>query len=108
MSEIVGKWIQPEGQPYQGLWFNFSDDGTFTAEYPSMGIASSGTYKVTGNKIEIDQAEHTLGLIGSFVGIFQINGNHLKMALSSGPGQPAPKNMDEARVYINESSTLGE
>ena len=27
MNAIVGKWQQPEGQAYAGLWFAFNEDG---------------------------------------------------------------------------------
>ena len=49
---IVGKWQQPAGQAFPGLWFQFNEDGTFQAEFPEMGITSGGTYRVSGAEIE--------------------------------------------------------
>ncbi len=108
MEKIIGKWIQAKGQAYEGLWFEFKTDGTFTAEYPAMGIVSNGTYQTDGNRIVINQEEHTLGLTGQFKGLYQIDGETLKMALSSGPGQKQPDDLSEARLYLNSTSLKGE
>jgi hypothetical protein len=104
MSEIVGKWIQEEGQAYEGLWFEFKPDGTFEAQYDPMGIESGGTYKINGNQIDMDQTTHTFGLIGYFKGLFEIRGNQLKMALASGSEEERPENLADARVYIKMSN----
>jgi hypothetical protein len=102
MSEIVGKWVQAQGQPYQGLWFEFKQDGTFTAEYEPMGIVSGGTYEVEGEMITMQQTEHTLGFTGEFKGRFIIDAHQLKMALAAGPGGKRPDDLSEARVYVKE------
>lgn len=99
MNPIVGKWTQPAGQPYPGLWFQFNEDGTFSADFSEMGITSSGTYAVSGNSIFMDQTQHTLGLVGKFEGLFSIEGDTLKMALGN-PGEKAPEDLSKARVYI--------
>jgi hypothetical protein len=108
MDEIVGKWVQAEGQAYEGLWFDFKPDGSFTAEYQAMGIVSSGTYQTDGDAIVIDQVKHNLGLVGTFKGLFKIEGDRLEMALSSGAGQKPPEDLSEARIYIKDSTMAGE
>ena len=99
MKDIIGKWIQSEGQPYAGLWFEFNSDGTFEAQYEPMGITSSGTYKINGDKIDMDQAAHTLGMVGEFKGRFEIEDKTLKMALASTPGGERPEDLANARTY---------
>lgn len=99
MSDILGKWTQIEGQPYEGLWFEFKDDGSFEAQYEAMSIVSSGTYEISGNQITMQQTAHTLGFIGEFKGLIEIEGDTLKMALASGPGGDRPEDLSEARVY---------
>jgi len=100
MKEILGKWAQPEGQAYPGLWFEFKDDGTFKSHYDAMGIDSSGTYVIKDTHINMDQTAHTFGLIGKFEGIFEIDGNTLKMTLVSAADKPRPTDLSEARIYI--------
>lgn len=100
MSEIISKWVQAEGQPYQGLWFEFKEDATFKADYEPMAISSGGTYVIDGEKITMQQTEHTLGFIGEFKGRFIINEDQLKMALAAGPGGARPEDLSDARVYI--------
>lgn len=102
MSEIFGKWVQVEGQPYQGLWFQFNEDGTFEAQYEPMGIVSSGTYDTDGKKINMEQTSHTLGMVGDFKGLFSIEGDRLQMALASAPGGARPEDLSDARVYKKE------
>jgi len=99
-QSIIGKWVQIEGQAYAGLWFEFQDDGTFDAEYAPLGVVSSGTYTIDGDGlITIQQKIHTFGLLGEFLGIFAIEGNELKMALSSAAGQARPTDLSDARIY---------
>jgi hypothetical protein len=102
MSEIIGKWVQAEGQPYQGLWFEFKEDATFKAEYEPMSISSGGTYEIDGEKISMQQTKHTLGFTGEFKGRFTVDGQQLTMALAAGPGGPRPQDLSEARIYIKE------
>lgn len=102
MSDIIGKWVQKEGQPYAGLWFEFKDDGTFEAVYEPMGIESGGAYTVDGDQIDMDQTAHTLGLIGEFKGLFAIEGDELTMSLAGAPGGDRPANLSDARIYIKE------
>ncbi len=99
MEAIYGKWVQVEGQPYAGLWFEFKEDGTFNAAFESMGIKSGGTYYVSGNEIDLDQNFHSLGMVGKFSGIFEIEDDELKLALASGPDQARPVNLEKARIY---------
>lgn len=99
MNPIIGKWVQPAGQPYPGLWFQFNEDGTFLAEFGEMGITSSGTYSVSGDLIFMNQTQHTLGLVGKFEGRISIEGDTLKMSLGN-PGEKAPEDLSKARVYI--------
>ena len=99
MSDITGKWIQVEGQPYQGLWFDFKPDGSFEAQYEPMGIVSSGTYEVEDRQITMQQTSHTLGFVGEFKGLFEIEDNQLKMVVAEGPGQDRPEDLSKARIY---------
>lgn len=103
MSEIIGKWVQVEGQPYEGLWFKFSPDGKFEAQYEPMGIVSSGDYKTDGNKIDMDQTAHTLGMVGEFKGLFDVEDETLRMAMAAGPGLNRPENLTDARIYRKEA-----
>jgi hypothetical protein len=98
MDPIIGKWQQPEGQPYAGLWFLFNADGTFTAEYSAMGITSGGTYHVAEDLIFINQSQHSLGMTGSFEGRFVIENDTLTMALGN-PGEEAPADVIKGRLY---------
>jgi hypothetical protein len=98
MNSIVGKWQQPEGQPYAGLWFWFKEDGTFTAEYSAMGITSGGTYTISEDQIVIDQSQHSLGMTGKFEGRYVIENDLLKLALGN-PGEKAPADVSKARLY---------
>ena len=101
MSEILGKWEMIKGQPFPGLWFEFKEDGTFRAELPRLvKIKSSGTYTVGDEgTIDMDQTKHTMGLIGAFTGLYSIEGDTLKMALSAVPGGPRPTDLSESRIY---------
>lgn len=99
MDPIIGKWQQPAGQPYPGLWFQFNEDGSFAAEFVEMGIKSSGSYNVSGELIEMDQTAHSFGIIGKFNGRFEIRNDVLKMALGN-PGEAAPDNLEKARTYL--------
>ena len=99
MNALVGKWVQDEGQAYAGLWFEFNPEGTFTARYDAMGIDSGGTYTIEGNNIDMEQTSHTFGLVGHFKGIFAVEGDSLKLALASGPDQPRPDQLDNAKLY---------
>ena len=100
MSEIIGKWVQAEGQPYQGLWFEFKEDATFYAEYEPMSIKSGGTYEIDDEKLTMQQTEHTLGFTGEFKGRFIIDEHQLTMALAAGPGGARPVDLSKARIYI--------
>lgn len=104
MKNIIGKWIQEENQPFEGLWFKFSKDGTFEAEYEPMGIISSGTYDIDGEKINMDQTLHTLGFLGEFKGLFTIDGDQLRMAVAAAADGDRPEDLSDARLYrrINE------
>ena len=102
MGDIIGKWVQIEGQPYEGLWFNFKPDGTFEAQYDVMGIVSAGTYETDGNIIDMNQTEHTFGLVGEFKGIFAVEEDVLKLALAASAGHERPKSLEEARKYQKE------
>lgn len=100
MSDIIGKWQQPDGQPFPGLWFEFQSDGTFTAALEEMGITSSGTYHAEGGLIDMDQTQHTLNLLGKFQGLYAIDSNTLTMTLGD-PGGARPDSLDHRnkRIY---------
>jgi hypothetical protein len=99
MSAILGKWQQPAGQPFPGLWFEFRADGTFEAQLEEMGIVSGGTYHVDGDGIDIDQTRHTLGLLGKFAGRWAVEGDTLRMAMGD-PNGPRPADLAKARTYL--------
>jgi len=99
MKDIIGKWTQIEGQPYAGLWFEFKENGAFSAVYEPMHITSGGTYSVSGDEIDMNQTSHSLGMVGAFTGRFEIEGDELKMALAGGAGQQRPANLENARIY---------
>lgn len=100
MSEITGKWIQPEGQAFAGLWFEFKDDCTFLARLDEMSIESSGTYSAIDGLIDMDQTKHTLGLLGKFTGRYSVEGDTLVMNLGD-PGAVRPDGLDgkNRRLY---------
>jgi hypothetical protein len=99
MTSVLGKWQQPAGQPFPGLWFEFKKDDTFVASFDEMGITSGGSYMVNGDQIDIDQTQHTLGLLGRFAGLVAVEGDTLRMALASAPGGPRPSDLSAARIY---------
>jgi hypothetical protein len=100
MSDILGKWQQPAGQAFPGLWFEFRPDGTFMASLEEMGITSSGTYKAEAGQIDMDQTQHTLGLVGQFVGVYGVAGDTLTINLAD-PGAARPTSLDgkNKRLY---------
>lgn len=101
MSSIIGKWEQPQGQAFPGLWFEFKTDGSFQAELAEMGITSGGSYKVDGSQIDLDQTRHTFPqLIGKFCGLFSIADDTLIMNLGD-PGGTRPNSLDgkNKRLY---------
>lgn len=89
MNDILGKWEQPAGQPYPGLWFEFRADGAFRAELPSMSVTSGGTYRAADGEIDMEQTEHTFGVVGTFLGRYAIEGDTLTMTLGD-PSAPRP------------------
>ncbi|HSN95351.1 MAG TPA: hypothetical protein VLR89_09870 [Anaerolineaceae bacterium] len=96
---ILGKWTQTASQPYPGLFFNFKEDGTFEAVYEAMAITSSGTWSTEGDEIDIDQTSHTFGLVGKFIGRFEIDGDLLKMNLVTAGEKERPENLTGAVIY---------
>lgn len=100
MESILGKWLQPKGQPFAGLWFEFKEDGTFKAYYPDMGIESSGTYTAADGLIDMDQTKHSFGLVGQFTGRYSVEGSTMIMNLAD-PGGARPDGLEgkNRRVY---------
>jgi hypothetical protein len=96
--DIIGKWQQPAGQPFPGLWFRFNEDGTFQADFEEMGVTSSGTYTLAGGEIDMDQTRHSFGMIGHFKGLWAVEGSVLKMAVGL-LNQARPADLSGARVY---------
>ena len=103
-KDILGKWVQCDGQPYPGLYFIFKEDGAFEACYDALGIVSGGTYQTQCKQIDMDQTSHTFGLVGKFEGIYEIEENVLRMALVSAGEHPRPTGLDQAVVYQREES----
>lgn len=99
-EHIFGKWQQPETQQYPGLYFDFHADGTFSANYDAMAIKSGGTYETFDDgRIDMDQTFHTFGLVGKFIGRYEIDGSLLKMNLVSADGHDRPENLTGAVIY---------
>ena len=100
MESICGKWQQPQGQPFAGLWFEFRTDGTFRAYFEDMGIESGGTYTAADGLLDMDQTSHTLGLLGKFTGRYSIEGDTLIMNLAD-PDGARPEGLDgkNRRLY---------
>jgi hypothetical protein len=98
-NPILGKWTQTASQPYPGLFFIFKEDGSFEAVYETMGITSSGTWSTEGDKIDMDQTEHTFGLVGKFIGRFEIDGDLLIMNLVPADEYSRIENLTGAVVY---------
>ncbi len=96
--DILGKWQQPAGQAFPGLWFQFNADGTFEAEFPEMGITSGGTYTLNGAEIDMDQTRHSFGMLGKFKGLWSVEGSQLRMAMGQTNG-PRPADLSGARLY---------
>lgn len=100
-NPIIGKWQQPEGQPYAGLWFEFRQDDTFQEVYAEMGISSAGTFVVCENQIYLDQTQHSLGLVGKFEGRFWIDSRSLMMSIVEA-GEKTPVDITKARLYLKQ------
>lgn len=100
-EELLGKWIMAQGQPFPGLWFEFNADSTYRAELPGvLSIKSGGTYQAhPDGTIEMNQTEHTMGLVGLFQGRYLVSGSTLKLSLSAAPGGPRPADLSQARIY---------
>ncbi len=86
------------------MYFIFKEDGVFEAYYDALGVVSGGTYQTQGNQIDMDQTSHTFGLIGKFEGIYEIEGNVLRLALVGAGEQSRPTTLDLAVVYLREDS----
>lgn len=82
MSEIIGKWQQPEGERFPGLCFEFFPDGRYLAVLDELDIKSSGTYTAADGIIDMHQTQHTMGVLGKFEGRYQVRGDTLIMSLS--------------------------
>ena len=102
---ILGKWTQTATQPYPGLFFLFKEDGTYEAYYEAMGVTSGGTWSTEGDEIDIDQTEHTFGLVGKFLGRFEIDGDLLKMNLVPVGEKDRPDNLTDAVIYHKTEDT---
>lgn len=100
-NPILGKWQQTKGQPYEGLWFEFFEDGSFKAAYPEMSVTSSGHYSLSADLLNLDQTQHSFGLVGVFQGRFKIEADALWLALSES-GEKAPEDLSKARHYIKQ------
>ena len=96
---LIGKWIEAEGQAYPGLSFEFHPDGSYDADYDDMGVTSGGPYEARGREIDIDQTRHNFGLVGKFAGLYQIDGDELRMVLAAVGDHPRPADLTGAVLY---------
>lgn len=98
---ILGKWEVPQGQEYAGLQFHYHADGSFQADFPSMGVTSGGTWTLQGNELDMEQTQHSMGWVGLFRALVEIAGDEqtMKVAVSAGPGQPRPADFSKHRLY---------
>jgi hypothetical protein len=103
MKEIIGKWVLQEGM-LKGLWFEFKEDGTYVSELPRLvKIKASGTYTISeGGLIDTDQTSHTMNLVGKFAGLYEIEGDMMRLLFGSVPGGPRPDDLSEASTYKKE------
>ena len=97
-EKLIAKWIQNEGQEFPGLWFEFKEDGSFVAGYEALGIESGGTWTAEGNTIDIDQTYHTFGFISKTIGIFEIEGDQLKLEMVT-EDIPRPEVFGSPQLY---------
>lgn len=99
-KDLIGKWEQPEGQPFAGLVFIFDEDGTYSAHYAPMGIDSAGTFTAENGQIDMEQTSHTLGLLGNFAGRYTISAGILTMTLAdAGAERPESLETRNKRTY---------
>lgn len=96
---LIGKWIEADDQSYPGLTFEFFPDGAFEANYDGLAITSGGTYTTHGNEIDMNQTHHNFGLVGKFHGLFQVNGNELRMILVATGEHDRPADLTGAVIY---------
>lgn len=99
MHALVGKWQQPEGQRYPGLSFEFYPDGTYQAVLEELGIVSSGTYHAANGLIDLNQTQHTTGLLGQFEGRYRLHGETLSMTFSE-PGRLRPASLEQKQKRL--------
>lgn len=102
---LIGKWVMTQGQQYAGLWFQFNADGTYRSELPGfLKIVAAGIYEVTiPGEVNITQTQHSMGMVGTFAGLYRIEGDTLSLAFPPVPGGPRPKDLSGARTYRKES-----
>ena len=103
-QEVLGKWTQIEGQPYPGLYFLFHEDFTFEARYDELGIVSSGTWQAGEGKIDMDQKKHTFGLVGKYEGLYEIEGDMLRMNLVAAGEHERPTDLENSVLYRKETA----
>ncbi len=86
-SKIIGKWSITVGA-LSGFSYEFKNDGTFNADFPTYNIKSSGNYKIDESVIphlvDLEVTSHTYGEQGTgiLLGIFDFEDEILKMKLN--------------------------
>lgn len=102
MEDLLGKWVMMKGQQFAGLWFEFHPDGRYTSELPGLiKVRASGTYTSSPDGlVEMDQSQHSMGMVGKFLGRYQIQEDGtLLLAFAQAPGGPRPDDLTSARRY---------
>jgi uncharacterized protein (TIGR03067 family) len=86
MKELVGRWRVVEGH-FQGLEYDFRDDGSFEMEMAQFDVRAAGRYRVRAEaqpfEIDIHFVQHSspdgLGIVR---GIFELRDDQLRMKVS--------------------------
>jgi len=64
-----------------------------------MSISSSGVYKTDGALIEMNQTQHSFGLVGLFIGRYQVEGRRLLLNVVASGSQERPADLTGAVIY---------
>lgn len=103
-KSILGKWTQNAEGPFPGLSFTFHADGSFNAEYAPMAILSAGTFSAQDGLIDMQQTEHSFGMIGLFHGRYAVEDDRLLLNMAALGEPEAPADLENAITYLKEGA----